>query len=434
MNAAPYPSISVASSAQRRPAAAVTSTLTAHLVDAHGFRGGAPPSAAALAEGATWVGARFSPGQAVGVDVVAVYDRTTGAAAPADVDAVASAASTLAPLAGKTALGLADAHVRFTAIEIDEGPVAQADLRRLGGLEREGAVLVAAYRVDAISLAAIAAAPWGGAAGALLGVASPRAWLDGALAIHARAQAGGYGAAGWSSAAPLLFSARAIAAASAILSPFTGALMLAWNFEATRRRGTALALVFGSAALLAALMVLFMHGPSIPTGFGLHLLVCAALAAVARQRFGDPVRKVPIGGSLGAMGVSLVMILMTAVAMALLVPAPAVATRVTDKTVEYTWGERTTAQSVADALDASGLVADERVLGASVAREKSKLTISVRTSQEAWTDDAVLKKAQAAADDVARVTSGEVTLELGTELGIEQKTLTGSRAAAAAAP
>ncbi|MBL8605932.1 MAG: hypothetical protein JNL38_01375 [Myxococcales bacterium] len=418
-----------------RPTAAMTSALAGHLADPHGFRAGAPPSAAALGAGATWVGARFSPGQAVGVDVVAVYDRATGATAPVDVEAVVAAAATLAPLAGKTSLGLADAHVRFTAIEIGEGPVAQSDLARLGALHREGAVLVAAYRVDALALAAVAAGPaWSAATSASIGMASPRAWIDGALAVHARAQVGAYGAPGWSTTAPLLFSARAIAVASALLSPFTGALMLAWNFEATRRRGTALALAFGGAALLAGLMVVFMHGPSIPTSFGLHLLACAALAGVARQRFGDPVRKVPVGGTLGAMGVSVVMILVTAVAMALLVPAPAVATRVTDKTVEYTWGERTTAQRVAAALDTSGLVADERVLGASVAREKDKLTVTLRTSQDAWTDDAVVQKAQAAADDLARVTTGEVSLEIGSELGIEQKTLTGSRAAPPAAP
>lgn len=405
----------------------IAGSIAGYLVAHFGFRQGPPPGAERLAEGAAWVGTLYASGQPVGLEIVVVVERGAFTRPSAELLALGPV---LAPFAGRTSLGLAEAHARVTVVEIGEGPLAPADLDRLASLHVEGTgpLLVSALWVDALSGRVVSASPaLSGVTSALLSAASPRAWIDGAMAAHAAASAMGGGFAATYAAQPAMFSPRAIGVASVLFSPVAGLLMLAWNYEAIRRRRVALGIVFGTLAGFALLAVFFMHGPSIPTGLLGHLLVAASLVGVAKKRFGDPLRKVPVWGSFAAVGATAVMLLSTGIAMAMIVPAPHVAAAGSGKHVDYTWGERAAADRAATILTDTGVFADDRVLDATIERERKKLTVSLRTSSEAWSDAALVGKAQDAADAIATREGGEVSVELRSEFGIEQKTLVGRK-------
>lgn len=409
------------------PARSVARSIAGYLVAHFGFREGPPPGAEHLAEGAAWVGTLYASGQPVGLEIVVVAARGAWARGAAELAALGPV---LAPMAGRTSLGLADAHARVTLVEIGEGPVGPADLDRLGALHLEGPgqVLATALWVDALSGRVVSAGPaLSGVTSALLSAASPRAWIDGAMAAHAAASAMGGGPAAAYAAQPAMFSPRAIGVASALFSPVAGLLMLAWNYEAIRRRGVALGILFGTLGGFALLAVFFMHGPSIPTGVLGHFLVAASLVGIAKKRFGDPLNKVPVWGSFAAVGATAVMLLTTGIAMAMMVPAPHVAAAGSGKHVDYTWGERRTADVAASILADKGVFADDRVLDATLERERRKVTLSLRTSSEAWTDATLVEKAQDAADALASREGGEVSVEIRSEFGLEQKTLTGRK-------
>ena len=158
-----------------------------------------------------------------------------------------------------------------------------------------------------------------------------------------------------------------------------------------------------------------------------HFLVAASLVGIAKKRFGDPLNKVPVWGSFAAVGATAVMLLTTGIAMAMMVPAPHVAAAGSGKHVDYTWGERRTADVAASILADKGVFADDRVLDATLERERRKVTLSLRTSSEAWTDATLVAKAQDAADALASREGGEVSVEIRSEFGLEQKTLTGRK-------